>query len=424
MPKKRTAKDQARYYTTAQKSRPSPPSEPSESVKDVTTQLQEMRIMQARERELSRPKVPVDTVIHKPMSLGFTPANYTFEECPPGTLEQQQPTRRIPGPAPPRSWTLPTRDKLRRTSIPLIVHSRTEPVPPFPGLESPDPRSLVHHCLLALGTHFYDHQVYNKYYLQELNIQTKQWLLTYIATRNIGGAITWEGLEVLFPRKREKMDPEEIEHIIQLSRKDEVNVRFLDLCDFLGSGKSTTNEDEIIQHLRTFLSPLDLSDKFINERNWFDISRFPNLTYLSLDISPAHNPKFSRFKLAKVICKHCHRLTHLSLQGVFTSATASSALIYLSRNLLCLEYIDLSRNTALHERYGNPYLSAWDEEPQSFVNAQGGRLLDRLSWDGAWRNVRTLVIKKCRFTKDMENGIRMGIISKRGGTGWIHIITS
>jgi hypothetical protein len=62
--------------------------------------------------------------------------------------------------------------------------------------------------------------------------------------------------------------------------------------------------------------------------------------------------------------------------------------------------------------------------PQEFVNARGGRLLDRLSWDGGWRTVKTLVIKKCGFTREMENDISMGIVNKRGGVGWVQVITS
>lgn len=423
MPKKRTAKDRARYYTTVQQSRVPRRAGPSDALKDVTTQLHELRIEQARERPRSTP-LPLETILHKDMVLGFTPANYAPVDAPPETLEPRWATRRVPGPAPPRSWTLSPQSRLRRVSISLLVRSRMQPVPPFPGLETPDPRSLVHHCLLALGTYFYDHQVFNQYYLPELNLPMKQWLLTYIAALNIGGAITRESLDVIFPWKRKESDPEEMEDIITLSREDEADLRFLDLGDFLSSNKSPTEEDEIIRDLRNFLSPLYLSNRSVDESDCNHLIRFPNLTHLALDLSPPHNPKFNRSKLVKVLCKHCPRLTHLSLAGVFTSSATSSALIYLSRNLLCLEYVDLSRNPALHERYGNPYLSVWDATPQPFVNAPGGRLLERLSWEGAWLTVRTLVIKRCGFTKDMEDDIRTGIVNKRSGHGSIRIITS
>src|SRR5208282_4332286 len=152
--------------------------------------------------------------------------------------------------------------------------------------------------------------------------------------------------------------------------------------------------------------------------------RFPNLTHLSLDISPSHKIKFDHFKLTHLLSEYCTRLTHLSVAGVFQSATSAGALLHLSKTLVCLEYIDLSRTPVLHERYGNPNLTSWDENPEGFINAQGVRLLDRLYWEGAWRRVRILVLRKCGFTKDMEGDVRGRILSKRAGKGWIQIITS
>jgi hypothetical protein len=408
MPKKRTPKDQARYYTTTQRSRLHNPVQPKESIKDVTTQLYELRIEQARERQQNATlKMTTGDRISNLSPLGFTPANYTMtQECP----NEAAPPRRIPGPAPPRSWIERPRNKLHRTSIPEIVRSRTDPTPPFPGLELPSRRSLIHHSLLALGTHFYDHQEVNKYNLPSLGVQLKQWLLTYIAAKNIAGAITKEGLDVLFPRTSAPSDPEEMIEIIRLSKKDEIYLKYLDLSDSLGT--------LTLSQLRTFLSPhLPLS----TSQEWYiSTPRFPSLTHLSLDVSPVHTLKIDHLKLAHILSQHCSRLTHLSIAGVFTSATSASALIHLSKTLVCLEYIDLSRTPVLHERYGNPYLSAWDDNSE---NSQRGRLLDRLNWEGAWRKVRVLVVRKCGFTRDMEKGVREGILGIRGGKGWIQIIT-
>src|SRR5271169_1363954 len=195
MPKKRTAKDQARYYTTAQRTRLHSPTQPEEPIKDVTTQLQELRIEQARERQLSSP--PPNAIItnpHPTSPLHYAPANYTLTNA--GCPNEVEPVRRIPGPAPPRSWIEPRRSRLQRTVIPEILRSRTDPNSPFPDLESPSRRSLMHHCLLALGSHFYEHQKVNKYYLPQLGVHLKQWLLTYIATKNITGTITKQGLDV------------------------------------------------------------------------------------------------------------------------------------------------------------------------------------------------------------------------------------
>jgi hypothetical protein len=340
-------------------------------------------------------------------SLGFTPANYTItQECP----NEPAPARRIPGPAPPRSWMERPRNKLRLTSIPEIVRSRTDPTPPFPGLELPSRRSLIHHSLLALGTHFYDHQEVNKYNLPSLGVQLKQWLLTYIAAKNIAGGITKEGLDVLFPRTPTSNDPEEMTEIIRLSKKDEIYLKCLDLSDSLGPLS--------LSQLRTFLSPHEPPS--ISQEWYSSTPRFPNLTHLSLDVSPIHAVKVDHLKLVHILSQHCTRLTHLSIAGVFTSATSASALIHLSKTLVCLEYIDLSLTPVLHERYGNPYLSAWDDNSR---NSQEGRLLDRLNWEGAWRKVRVLVVRKCGFTRDMERDVREGILGKRGGKGWIQIIT-
>jgi hypothetical protein len=116
------------------------------------------------------------------------------------------------------------------------------------------------------------------------------------------------------------------------------------------------------------------------------------------------------------------------LAGVFNSSTSASAIIHLSKNLVCLEYIDLSRTPALHERYGIPVLAEWEDddtrhwEPDDF-DGKEHTLIDRLSWDGAWRNLRVLVVKKCGYTKVSERELRNRILEKRGGKGWIHVVT-
>jgi hypothetical protein len=297
--------------------------------------------------------------------------------------------------------------------VPEILRSRTDLNLPFPDLESPSRRSFVHHCLLALATYFYEHQEVNKYYLPQLGVQLKQWLLTYIASKNIAGAITKHGLDVLFPRTTNVDDPEEMAEIVRLSRKDEVYVRYLDLSDSLSSSLT-------LSQLRTFLSPHKAPPFPFQE---WDIStpRFLNLTHLSLDVPPAHKISFDHLKLAHILSEQCSRLTHLSIAGVFPYPTTSSALIHISKSLVCLEYIDLSRTPVLHERYRIPYLSSWDESPESTV--EEGRLLDRLNWEGAWRRVRVLVVRNCGFTRDMEKDVRDGILGKRGGKGWIQVIT-
>ena len=139
----------------------------------------------------------------------------------------------------------PLLDHGPQTVVPEVLRSRTDLHLPFPDLESPSRRSLVHHCLLALGTYFYEHQDVNKYYLPQLGVQLKQWLLTYIANKNITGAITKHGLDILFPHSTNLDDPEEMAEIIRLSRKDEVYVRYLDISDTLSSSL-------ILSQLRTF----------------------------------------------------------------------------------------------------------------------------------------------------------------------------
>lgn len=413
MPKKRSAKERARYYTATQIARHRTPVTEDKPVKDVTTQLTELRIEQARERQLSRSKVMTTQVSTVISPLGFTPAHYTFDDCP---HENRTQGRRIPGPAPPRSWSERPRNSLRRVSIPEMVRSRTDLHSPFPDVDLPSARTLFHQSLLVLATHFYRHQEINRYYLPQLSVEIKQWLLTYASVKNIGGAITREGLDVLFPRARSPTDPEEMKDIISLSVKDEVYIRCLDLSDSLGCRLS-------LSQLRSFLSPLVPSSSPSSEWS-LDTPRFSNLTHLSLDVSPVHTPKFDHLKLVQTLSQHCSRLTHLSVAGIFTSATSASALVHLSKTLACLEYIDLSRNPVLHERYGNPYLSTWRDAPQEFQNAKGERLLDSLNWEGAWRRVRVLVVRKCGFTLDMEQDVQKCIIDKRGGKGWIQVVTT
>src|ERR1700737_2198365 len=164
MPKKRSPKDQARVYTAAQRARLQPPLRLEQPIKDVTTQLHELRIEQARERHTARPVNANDPAMVN--GLGFTPANYSTISCP-STIA---PVRRAPGPAPPRS-SVEREGRKRRTFLPMIVRSRTETVPPFPGLESVRPTSLMHHTLLALGTYYFDLQLRYIYYLPQLGFQ-------------------------------------------------------------------------------------------------------------------------------------------------------------------------------------------------------------------------------------------------------------
>jgi hypothetical protein len=276
-----------------------------------------------------------------------------------------------------------------------------------------------------LGTYFYVHQEVNKYYLPQLGIQLKQWLLSYIAANNIGGAISRDGLNVLFPHRMESNDSEEMEDIIKLSRKDEVYLRYLDLADSLGSNLT-------LSQLRSFLSPMDLQPEEDNPQSapsletWnLNTPRFPNLTHLSLDISPTYTPKFDSLKLAHIVTQNCTRLTHLSLAGVFRSATSAGALIHLSKHLVCLEYVDLSRTPVLHERYGFPLHITWDHKTSDHDKAgttQRMNLVDRLNWEGAWRNVRTLTVKKCGIDESLEKELRGSIATRRGVGGWIRII--
>jgi hypothetical protein len=434
MPKKRSAKDQARLYTAAQRTRLQPSKQPDEPLKDVTTQLHELRMEQARERPVSSSV----TSIHQPTlksSLGFLPATYTATE---DICDETQPARRIPGPAPPRSWT-ERRRIARQSAIPMLARSRSEPVSPFSSVDAPRPGPLVHHCLLTLGTHYFEHQKLNKYYLPQLGLQIKQWLLTYIAARQIGGAITRDGLDVLFPHAVGKDDPEEMKDIVAMSKRDEVHLRHLDLADSLSLNFT-------IRQLKSFLSPTDAIEEeiaFPDVSEWIlEAPRFPNLTHLSLDIYPIRPAQFDLISLAQTLSQNCTRLTHLSLAGVFNSVTPSNtsaartALILLSRSLVCLEYIDLSYCTVLG-KYGHMYpprpvdeerrvqqhvyhSGLWDDDVSAHDNASG--LLGQLNWGGAWRNVRFLVIKRCGFTLEMQTDIRDQIMERRGGKGWIYVM--
>lgn len=418
MPKKRTARDQARYYTLSQRSRLPLPPQDDQPIKDVTTQLHELRIEQAREQQLHKQKM-TSTSDSLPVtsSLGFIPADYTTNPC----VGESRPTtaRRIPGPAPPKSWTeTPRKRILRRTSVPDLLRSRTVPRAPFDGLEFPRLRSLTHQSLISLATYFYEHQEFNKYYLPTLNLLLKQQLLSYIAAKNIAGAITKEGLDVLFPYSPKKDDPEEMTEIIRSSRKDEQYLQCLDLSDSLG--RTLT-----LHQLRSFLQTTHP-----NPSSVWDIPepRFPNLTHLSLDAAPVHVPKVDLLKLAHTLSESCTRLTHLSVAGIFpvatvtcSTVTSASALVYLSKHLVCLEYVDLSRTPLLEETYGWDH-SRWQDDTQvSDTPNKGWRVLERLDWSGAWRLVRTVVVKKCGSLTESE--VRSVILKRRGGKGWVHVIT-
>ena len=409
MPKKRSAKDQARYYTATQKTRVRTPDLSEEPIKDVTTQLHELRLEQTRERKISRPNVIEIGSLPAIHPLGFIPADYTT--CP--TEAAGRPVRRIPGPPPPPSWLRrPAGGKLGRTSITEVVRAKTAPVPTFPDLDRPSPRSLQHHALCSLGMYFYQHQEFNMYYLPQLGIRMKEWLLVYIAAKNITGGVTKAGLDVLFPQNMDPSDPEQMQDIVTLSRKDEGDLRYLDLSDALQSLS--------LSQLRSFLSPPPPQISLSPSEDWEHIlPRFPNLTHLSLDISPVHKPQIDHLKLAHILSEQCTRLTHISLAGVFTTIKSAAGLVYLSKHLVCLEYIDLSRTNILHAKYGTDYTSSWDA-----FDWTGTPVLHRLDWGGGCRNVRTLVVRKCEFTRELEEEARKCILEKRSGMPWIRIITS
>ena len=436
MPKKRTAKDQARYYTnTSQRRAQNPANAADEQVKDVTTQLRELRVEYARGRLLSQPSPKMTTANPMPIvasSMGFKPANYVVTPYMDPVLEPvpsstgARTTRRIPGPAPPKSWLEPQKRPLFQQAY--RVRSRHYPEAPFPDVEMPDRNTLTHASLLTLGTHFFEHQEYNKYNLSQLGIELKQWLMTYIATRNLAGAITKEGLEVLFPRTTKAEDPKEMLEIISLSNKDEKYLRCLDLTD----------SEISVKYLRTFLSPL-------SPMIWEE-PRFPNLTHLSLERSSIQPAKIDHLALVNVLSRQCSRLTHLNLAGVLPHGSGGS-LYQLSKSLVCLEYIDLSRNIeAIHshidfwgqDSWGS---ASWDDEwdvanRAGSANVDGRRVMSgvggagrvwrpvlyALNWEGAWRRVSCLVARKCGFGKEAERELQEKIFQKRGERGWTQVV--
>lgn len=438
MPKKRTAKDQARYYTNTRQRRAPAPNAADEEIKDVTTQLRELRIEYARERLLSQPSPKMTTADPLPIigsGLGFKPANYLVAPYtdplsePTSSLTVARTTRRIPGPAPPKSWLEPQHKPSQQL---YRVRSRNYLEAPFPDIEMPDRNTLTHSSLLTLGTHFFEHQEYNKYNLPQLGIQLKQWLLTYIATHNLAGAITGEGLKALFPRTKRLDDPEEMAEIIALSNEDEMYLRCLDLTDSKISMK----------YLGTFLSPL-------SPTKWEE-PRFPNLTHLSLERSSLQSSKIDHLALVNVLSRQCSRLTHLNLAGILPRGSGGS-LYQLSKSLVCLEYIDISRNVEGVRTYidllGQDAWGSvsWDDgrdDGRDVLNhavnsSVDGRqvttgigaekpdwipLLHALNWDGGWRRVSCLVARKCGFEKEKEGKLQLKIFEKRGDRGWTQVV--
>jgi hypothetical protein len=394
-----------------------------------------MRIEYARERLLSQPSPKMKTEDPLPIiasGLGFKPANYVVAPYtdplsePISSSTVARTTRRIPGPAPPKSWLEPQHKPSQQL---YRVRSKNYLEAPFRDMEMPNRNTLTHSSLLTLGTHFFEHQEYNKYNLPQLGIQLKQWLLTYIATHNLAGAITGEGLKVLFPRTPRPDDLEEMVEIIALSNEDEKYLRCLDLTDAEISMKS----------LGTFLSPLS--------RTKWEEPRFPNLTHLSLERSSLHPAKIDHLTLVNVLSRQCSRLTHLNLAGILPRGSGGS-LYQLSKSLVCLEYIDISRNVEGVNTYIDLFgLDAWgsvswDDEGRDLITHAGasgvdGRqvmtgvgvekpdwipLLQALNWDGGWRRVSYLVARKCGFEKEAERKLQEKIFEKRGDRGWTQVV--
>ena len=81
----------------------------------------------------------------------------------------------------------------------------------------------------------------------------------------------------------------------------------------------------------------------------------------------------------------------------------------------------MSRTPVLQQNYGWVE-SIWKDDPE-VVKGDGAnyRVLERLDWSGAWRLVRTVVVKRCGLPD--ETDVREGILKRRGGKGWVHVIT-
>ncbi|KAK8155343.1 hypothetical protein IWX90DRAFT_46348 [Phyllosticta citrichinensis] len=226
--------------------------------------------------------------------------------------------RRVPGPAPPRSWLEKSsdREELEHREASKSV-SRSGQAPAFWPERLPESRSLVNLTLKTLARNWDWIVEYEQHYLATLPIPLKDMLLTYIAVHGPASGIGLGSLKVLFKDEDEVLGgtgSDELKHL-DLTTFIGDRLSLADLIKFITRPTSSKKDGPAVA-----LDRLEISDGIAE--SWEDAAesgapqipqnlmnaRFPCLTHLSL----AH-PQTSSWAQLLSLSTHLPTLTHLSL---------------------------------------------------------------------------------------------------------------
>ncbi|ROT40564.1 hypothetical protein SODALDRAFT_330293 [Sodiomyces alkalinus F11] len=242
--------------------------------------------------------------------------------------------RRLPpGPRPPRSWLERRDNVLRPGRRSKRDHERHLNFHKIPGTYSPDQGSLMDKLLRKMVSDWDFQSVYNRYYLPSLHSRVRSLLIEYLSLGGDRGVTVADLRSILLPAGlvddedahannadvhadahtqsqipgAEKFPDAEI--IASLNR----DVYFLDLSGSLG--RSIT-----VKELTNTLFPPALQSSSETVQDSWDVAvlpslpqqLLPNLSHLSLAVSPSESPTVS-WKQLLALAGKLPTLTHLSL---------------------------------------------------------------------------------------------------------------
>ena len=221
--------------------------------------------------------------------------------------------RRPVGPKPPKSWLNSTRlavSQLKKSKGPQPWQREDIPgesLGVLPDLYLPEQRSLMFQILKGLARNWQWHVEYDQYSLAVLPTRLREALVGFIARYNPQG-INRYGLEILFMDDvllEDAGDNEDVAHL-DLSMSIGHNLSLKELKHFLVKIRKAATDAETTTETESIPENWDAPLTFSLSHN--SVSRFPNLTHLSLS-----HPSNVSWKSLLNLAPYLATLTHLSL---------------------------------------------------------------------------------------------------------------
>ncbi|KAM3522916.1 hypothetical protein MY4038_008416 [Beauveria bassiana] len=232
--------------------------------------------------------------------------------------------RRLPaGPPPPRSWTSPQSPAQHQYAAPLLVSKAAASASQnvlanisLPGLQLPEPMSLIGLVFARLAANWPFHRVYDQHYLYDIPCHLKPALMRELAIYSDAGLALGD-VKALLLRPSQGDNHNRHGGGVPLSLPIDPEITAMDLTGALG--RSLTLRD-----LTAFLFPARSTAPLQDDTqdSWDAIEHIPttrlshalvpNLTHLSLAINPAKAENASWRDLLN-LAPRLESITHLSL---------------------------------------------------------------------------------------------------------------